>query len=106
MTTQGKALTPADKETIVALKKYFDRTKNDLQEQASPSVQRVVNALGVGIATVKRVMADHNRGVSFTKQEKIHTAVLVLPSRSIPSYRPRLPSITEMSQLMEWDRKD
>ena len=27
MTTQGKALTMAEKETIVALKKYFDRTK-------------------------------------------------------------------------------
>ena len=72
MTTQGKALTPAEKETIVVLKKYFDRTKDDVQEHASPSVQRVVNALGVGIATVKRVMADHNRGVTFTKEEKIH----------------------------------
>ena len=72
MTIQGKALTPAEKETIVALKKYFDRTKDDVQEQASPSVQRIVNALGVGVATVKRVMADHNRGVTFTKQAKIH----------------------------------
>jgi transposase len=72
MTTQGKALTPAERETIVALKKYFDRTKEDIQEQASPSILRVVNALGVGIATVKRVMADYNRGVTFTEQEKIH----------------------------------
>jgi len=72
MTTQGKALTPAERETMVALKKYFDRTKEDIQEQASPSVLRVVNALGVGIATVKRVMADYNRGVTFTEQEKIH----------------------------------
>jgi hypothetical protein len=61
MTTQGKALTLKEKETIVALKKYFDRTRDDLLEQASPSVQKVVNALGVGVATVKRVMADHNR---------------------------------------------
>jgi len=68
MITQGKALTSAEKETIVLLKKYFDRTKGDFQEQESPSVQRVVNALGVGIATVKRVMADHNRGVDFSKQ--------------------------------------
>ena len=72
MTTQGKALTPAEKEAIVVLKNYFDRTKDDEQEQARPSVQRVVNALGFGIATVKRVMADHNRGVIFTKQERIH----------------------------------
>ena len=72
MTIQGKALTPTEKETIVALKKYFDRTREDMQEQTSPSSQRVVNALGVGIATVKRVMADYNRGVIFTEQEKIH----------------------------------
>ena len=72
MTTQGKALTAAEKEIIVRLKKYFDRTKTDEQEQASPSVQRVVNALGVSIATVKRVMADHNRGVPFAKVEKTH----------------------------------
>ena len=72
MTIQGKALTPTEKETIVALKKYFDRTREDMQEQASPSVQRVVNALGVGIATVKRVMADYNRGVTFAEQEKVH----------------------------------
>ena len=39
MTIQGKALTPTEKETIVELKKYFDRTKEDMQEQACPSVQ-------------------------------------------------------------------
>ncbi len=72
MTTQGKALTPAEKETIILLKKYFDRTKGDLQEQESSSVQRVVNALGVGTATVKRVMADHNRGVDFSEQAIVH----------------------------------
>ena len=72
MTTQGKALTPSEKETIVTLKKYFDRTKSDVEEQNSPSVQRVVNALGVGIATVKRVMADHNRGINFSEQKTAH----------------------------------
>ena len=68
---QGKTLTPEDKKAIVALKEYFDRTKNDLQEQASPSVQKVSNALGFGIATVKRTMADYRRGVNFDKVEKI-----------------------------------
>jgi len=72
MTSQGKALTPIEKETIVALKQYFDRTKDDVQELKTPSVERVVNALGVGLATVKRVMADHNRGVVFSAQEEIH----------------------------------
>ncbi len=71
MGTQGKPLTAKEKETIVTLKKYFDRTKNDPQEQASPSVQRVVNALDISIATAKRVMADYNRGVSFVDQKEV-----------------------------------
>jgi transposase len=72
MGIKGKPLTVKEKEVIVALKNYFDRTIDDSQEQASPSVQRVVNATGVSIATVKRIMADHNRGVDFEVQEEIH----------------------------------
>ncbi len=68
---QGKALTPEDKKAIVSLKEYFDRTKNDLQEQSSPSVQKVANALGFGIATIKRTMADYSRGVNFDEVEKV-----------------------------------
>jgi len=72
MGTKGKPLTTKEKETIVTLKKYFDRTKDDPQEQAWPSVERVVNALGISIATVKRVMADFNSGVNFADQEEAH----------------------------------
>jgi len=72
MATQGKALTPEEKETIVILKNYFDRTRDDSLEQASPGVERVVNALGVGVATVKRVMADYNRGVDFKTQKNTY----------------------------------
>ena len=72
MGIQGKPLTAKEKETIVILKKYFDRTKDDQEEQSRPSVQRVVNALDVSIATVKRVMADFNRGKSFTSQDEVH----------------------------------
>lgn len=71
MGIQGKPLTGQEKETIVKLKKYFDRTKNDQEEQASPSVERVVNALDISIATVKRVMADFNRGKDFTSEKVI-----------------------------------
>ena len=35
---QGKALSSDDKKVIVALKEYFDRTENNLEEQSSPSV--------------------------------------------------------------------
>ncbi len=68
---QGKALTSEEKKAIVVLKEYFDRTKNDLQELASPSVLKVSNALGFGIATVKRTMADYSRGVNFDNMEKV-----------------------------------
>ena len=69
---QGKALTSEEKKAIVALKEYFDRTIDDLEEQETLSVQRVANALGFGLATVKRTMADHSRGVNFDKVEKIY----------------------------------
>jgi transposase len=62
---QGKAVTLEEKKAIVSLKEYFDRSKDDIQEQANPSVQKVANALGYGLATVKRVMADYNRGINF-----------------------------------------
>ena len=72
MGIQGKPLVSEDKETIVKLKKYFDQTKDNKEEHSCPSVQRVVNALDIGIATVKRVMADYNRGVSFVDQAEVH----------------------------------
>ncbi|MBL0702128.1 MAG: transposase [Desulfosarcina sp.] len=77
---QGKTLTPEDKKAIVALKEYFDRTKDDFQEQISPSVQKVANALGFGIATVKRTMADYIRGVNF---DEVETAFRGRPQRAL-----------------------
>ena len=71
MGTQGKPLTPQEKETIVTLKEYFDRTKDDPEEQEYPSVQRVSHALDISVSTVKRVMAGHNRGVNFEEHAEI-----------------------------------
>ena len=61
MATQGSPLTPEFKRALVLLKGYFDRTQDDLSEQACSSVQRTAHALEVGVATVKRVMADYHR---------------------------------------------
>ena len=61
MAIPGSPLTPEYKKAIVCVKKYFDRTKSDPEEQNSSSVERTANALEVGVATVKRVMADYNR---------------------------------------------
>ena len=77
---QGKALTPEEKKAIVALKEYFDRTVDDVEEQEELSVQRVSNALGFGLATVRRTMADYSRGVNFDKET---TAYRGRPRRSL-----------------------
>lgn len=71
MSAQGKALTLNEKETIVLLKKYFDRTQNDPHEHTCPSVERVANALDTSVTTVKRVMSDFNRGVRFSDREEV-----------------------------------
>ena len=55
---RGKPLTPEIKKLTVSAKQYFDRKK---LTPAEPSVKRTADALGIGIATVKRIMADYNR---------------------------------------------
>jgi len=68
MAIQGSPLTPDYKKAIVCVKKYFDRTWDDLKEQDCTSVERVANALEVGVTTVKRVMADYNRNPDLLEQ--------------------------------------
>ena len=55
---RGKPLTPEVKKVIVSVKHYFDR---DDRKGARLSAQRTANAVGIGIATVKRIMAEYNR---------------------------------------------
>lgn len=81
MATQGKPLSLELKKTMVVLKDYFDRTKDDPGELSSSSVQRVANALDVGIATVKRVMADYHRSPDFLERED--STLRGRPSRAI-----------------------
>ena len=56
--SQGRPLTPEVKKLIVSVKHYFDR--NDFK-MVKPSTKHAANATGVGVATVKRIMADYNR---------------------------------------------
>jgi len=55
---RGKPLTPEIKKIIVSIKQYFDQVKSIASES---SVKRTADAIHVGVATVKRVMADYNR---------------------------------------------
>ena len=61
MNQQGRATSPDIKKAIVRIKQYFDHTKSDLVEQERPSIERTADALGIGLGTVRRVMADFNR---------------------------------------------
>ena len=70
MATQGRPLSPDFKRAIVLVKDYFDRTKGDLREQEGSSAERAAHALGVGLATVKRVMADAKRSPAGLIQEE------------------------------------
>ena len=55
---RGKPLSPEIKKLTVSVKQYFDQIKITPKE---PSVKRAADALGIGIATVKRIMASYNR---------------------------------------------
>ena len=55
---RGKPLTPETKRHVVSVKQYFDQNK---LMPAEPSVKRTAEAIGIGVATVKRIMADYNR---------------------------------------------
>ena len=70
MATQGRPLSPEFKRAIVLVKDYFDRTKGDVREQEGSSAERTAQALGVGFATVKRVMADSKRSPAGLIQEE------------------------------------
>ncbi len=61
ISSRGKPLTPEAKKLTVSVKKYFDQAKIT---PAEPSVKRTAEALGIGVATVKRIMADYNRDPS------------------------------------------
>ncbi len=57
ISSRGRPLTPETKKLIVLVKQYFDRNKFKPME---PSTKRTADALGIGMATVKRIMADYN----------------------------------------------
>ena len=55
---RGRPLTSETKKLVVSIKQYFDRNKF---KPMVPSTKRTADSLGIGVATVKRVMADYNR---------------------------------------------
>lgn len=56
----GKPLTPSEKRFIVSAKLYFDRNRPDFDIRDS-AAQMTADALGIGLASVNRVMSDYNK---------------------------------------------
>jgi hypothetical protein len=67
--TQGRPLSPEFTRVIGLVEDYFDRTKGDVRAQEGSSAERTAHAVGVGLAPVKRVMADSQRSPAELIQE-------------------------------------
>ena len=62
---RGKPLSPEIKKLVVSVKQYSDRNKS---EPTEPGPKRTADAVGIGIATVRRIMADYNRDPELPEQ--------------------------------------
>jgi DNA invertase Pin-like site-specific DNA recombinase len=58
--TKGRPLCPEEKKLLVSVKHYFDRNKSEFGSSES-SAQMTADALGIGLATVNRVMASYHK---------------------------------------------
>ena len=72
MGTKGSPLPLEVKQIIPQIKQYFDLLKTKPEEADLPSVERVARALGIGVASVRRVMADYNKNPDFLQQPGSH----------------------------------
>ncbi len=71
MAFQGKEFTPEMKLLIVSLKLHFDQEKKAGRSVSTKNAAgRVANGLGIGEATVKRIMAAHKQGKGLVTEEK------------------------------------
>ncbi len=71
MAFQGKEFTPEMKQLIVNLKLHFDAEKKIGKSVLTKNATgRVAHGLGIGEATVKRVMATHKQGFPSEVEEK------------------------------------
>lgn len=59
--TKGKPLTSEKKQSIVSIKKYFDRNKSSLVGWNDSSARMTADALELGLATVDRVLSGYKK---------------------------------------------
>ncbi|SEH07569.1 transposase [Candidatus Venteria ishoeyi] len=65
--TKGKPLYPEEKQLLVSVKQYFDRNKVEFGARES-AAQMTSDALGIGLATVNRVMANYRKDPNSIKK--------------------------------------
>jgi transposase len=65
---KGKPIPPEVKQIAIKVKEYFDRNKSDLGSKDS-SAQMTADALGIGLASVKRILADFNKDPELINKE-------------------------------------
>ena len=71
MAFQGKEFTPEMKQLVVNLKQHFDEEKKAGRTISTKNATgRVAKGLGVGEATVKRIMAADKQGKGIVAEEK------------------------------------
>ena len=58
--TKGKPFGPEGKRLLVSVNQYFDRNKSEFGV-GEPTAQMTADALGIGLATVTRVMANYRK---------------------------------------------
>jgi transposase len=61
MAFQGKVFTFGMKQLVVNLKQYFDIERYQNNLKAEWAIQQTARALGIGEATVRRIMAEYNK---------------------------------------------
>ena len=61
MSFQGKEFTPGMKQLIINLKQFNDIERHEKNLKAVWAIEKTAEGLGIGQATVRRIMAEYNK---------------------------------------------
>ena len=65
MTFQGKEFTQGMKQLVVNLKQCYDIERRQKKFKAAWAIEQTAKGLGIGEATVRRIMAEYNKNKQF-----------------------------------------
>lgn len=70
MTFQGKEFTQGMKQLVVNLKQFNDISRCQNKLKAAWTIEQTANGLGIGEATVRRIMAEYNKNKRYIPEEQ------------------------------------